>query len=260
MSEDLKILIECDHRVVDERMSIDAIDGKTVRFAYPLANSNLSVRINGYLIEPLNRRYGFATVNAQGQEVLNFFTNELSVEPKTQKLVFNKTLNQDDIIQISYTAPLGYCRKCFGTSLVYDYQEKENGSGFYTVSGISKLRQDCLKAVSTIKGSNAFHAWVGTTLDSLVGNKYNQSLLFDLKQDIGTTLNNLKRLQVAQSTYQKVSSDELLQTIDSIILEVSTYDPTLLLIEIQITSASGQSIAISQAFKSTGSVSGLLNA
>lgn len=260
MSSDLKVLVECDHQVTDERMYLDAADYRTIRFSYPIANNNVSVRVNGYLIDPLHKLYGFASKDAQGKSVINLYPDELSVEPKKKKLVFNRVLGLDDLIELSYTSPLGYCRKCFGTSLVYDYQVKANGSGYSEVTGISKLRQDCLKAILTSRGSNVFHSWVGTTVDALVGNKLRASDLFDIQQDIGNSLNNLKRLQINQSSYQKVSNEELLQSIDSVLVSRDEYDPTLILINVQVTSASGQEVAISQAFKSTGTISGLLNA
>lgn len=260
LSEDLKVLIECDHSVVDERISVDIRDCKTIRFPYPLSNRQVTVRINGYLIDPLNPLFGYATRDVNGNIVLNVYDDEASVAPKTQKLVFNRPISPDDIVEVSYSSPLAYCRKCFGTSLVFDYEVLSDGTGFRKVTGLSKLRQDCLKAVLTVSESNIFHPWAGTSIESLIGEKYSDVTLIDIKREIGSTLNGLKNLQISQATYQQLSSDEVLLSIDSISLYKSEYDPTIILIEIDITSGSGQQLSISQAFKSTGSISGLLNA
>lgn len=260
MSEDLKVLIECDHRVLDERFFIDERDFRTAFFSYPLANSKLVVRINGYLIDPLNSIHGYGKINDQGGVVINLVVDETSVAPRRQKLIFNIPQAADDIIEISYTSPAAYCQKCFGTGLVYDYQVKPDGSGFTKVTGVSKLRQDCLKAILTVRESNPFHVWAGTSIESLVGEKYSEITIFELKREIGTVLSNLRNMQIRQSGYQKVTPDELLSTIDNISVVRDAFDPTLLLIEVDVTSNSGQSVSITQAFRSTGSVSGLLNA
>ena len=260
MSEDLKVLIECDHRVLDERFFIDERDFRTVFFPYPIANSQLIVRINGYLIDPLNSIHGYGSSNTVGGISINLFVDETSVSPRRQKLVFNLPQAADDIIEISYTSPAAYCQKCFGTGLVYDYQVKSDGSGFTKVTGISKLRQDCLKAILTVRASNPFHVWAGTSIESLVGEKYSEIALFELKREIGNVLNNLRNMQIRQSGYQTVTPDELLSSVDNISIIRDVYDPTLILIEVDVTSNSGQSVSITQAFRSTGSVSGLLNA
>lgn len=263
MSEDLKVLVECDHLVIDERLSLDVRDFQTVRFPYPIANSVIKVRVNGYLVSGqgiISGPFSYARVDAMGQVRVNLYTNEESVAPVTQKLVFNRPLKSDNLIELSYTSPLGYCRKCFGTGLSYDYEVLEDASGFRKVTGLSKLQQDCLKAVLTVRGSNIFHTWAGTSVESVIGERYSTMMLLDLKQEIGTVLSGLKRSQLEQSGYQEVTADELLDTVDNISITVADYDPTLLLIEIDITSASGRTISVTQAFKSTGSISGLLNA
>jgi hypothetical protein len=263
LSEDLKVLIECDHRVSDESLSLDIRDFQTVRFPYPIANSDIKVRVNGYLVSGssiLNGPFSYARLDANGQAQVNIFVNEESIAPVTQKLVFNRPLKSDNLIEISYTSPLGYCRKCFGTGLSYDYQVLDDGTGFKKVTGLSKLQQDCLKAILTVRGSNIFHTWAGTSVESTIGEKFNPLVILDLKQEIGSVLSNLKRAQIEQSDYQEVTDDELLDTVDSISVALADYDPTLLLIEIDITSASGRTLAITQAFKSTGSIYGLLNA
>lgn len=261
MSEDLKVLRECDHLVTDERIYLDARDLQTIRFPYPISNSNINVRVNGYLItDKINGPYSYASLDAYGRVQINLFTNEESVAPVTQKLVFNRPIKSDPLIEVSYTSPLGYCRKCFGTGLSYDYTILDDVSGFRMVTGISKLQQDCIKAILTVRGSNIFHTWAGTSIESIIGEKINPIVILDLKQEIGSVLNNLKRAQLEQSGYQEVTPEELLLSVDSISVAVAEYDPTLLLIEVDITSASGQSLAITQAFKSTGSISGLLNA
>ena len=260
MSEELKVLVECDHRVTDERLFIDTRDYQTIRFPYPIANSDIQIRLNGYLIQPTNPTYGFSSTTPEGKVVINIFSDETSVEPKLQKLLFNFPLPSDSIVEVSYTSPLAYCRKCFGTSLVYDYQVNFDGTGFTKVSGLTKLRQDCLKAILTVRESNIFHPWAGTSIESLIGEKYNDVILFDLKREIGSVLSNLRKMQLKQASYQTVSPDETIQSIDNIYVAISSADPTILLIQVDITSASGQSVAVSQAFKSTGSITGLLNA
>ena len=261
MSEEIKVLVECDHRVIDERLYIDLRDYQTIRFPYPIANSSISVRINGYEIsteeEKLYGPFSFCSLTNNGKIVNNVFDNEESVSPKTQKIVFNYPLNPNDLIEISYTSPLGYCQKCFGTGLVYDYEVTTYG--FKKVTGLSKLRQDCLKALLTRIGSNIFHPWVGTSVESTIGEKYNSFLVLDLKREFGNVLSNLRKLQIQQSLYQKVTPEETLASVDDIQIAFADYDPTLLLIEVTVTSESGQTVAVAQAFKSTGSITGLID-
>lgn len=244
MSLDLQVIFSCDHKVIDEPYTIDHTDRRSVRIPFPITSNPITIKVNGYPVPPDHLIYGYKVV-----------PDERSVEPnRLSKVLFRRDLPAiDDIIELTYHSPRIYCRKCFGTNLVFDYDYSKDGD-LITVIDSSKLQQDGLKGIITDLGSNPFHTWAGTELKALVGAKASNDgfIIGAIKQSVQKALRQLKNLQLQQSDYQKVSDGETLSSIDTIEVVRDQYDPTLFNINISLISASGGTAVISQSLRLSG--------
>ena len=160
MSVDLKIEHVCTHLVVDEVLTLEN-DLRTVRTLRPLANGQVEMKINGFLIEdasdPLN---GFVLVKD---------TN--SVDPGARQIRFRKLRKAtDEYYEVTYYVRASECRRCLGLRVENDYRYDLDGF-LLTVGDEPKLIQDVKKIVTTLISSNIFHTWYGTSIPAMVGSK-----------------------------------------------------------------------------------------
>lgn len=87
-----------------------------------------------------------------------------------------------------------------------------------TATDTPKLRQDVLKIILTPLGSNKFHPWYGcSVVSAIVGKQLPDNLMTnEVRTTIAQSLDRLKKLQRSQSTTQKVSLAELINTVGTI--------------------------------------------
>lgn len=249
LSIDLNIKVDCDHRVIWEVFNIEQSDRRSVNFSYPIANDDILLKINGFKVDKTNLKYGW-------QIVENSDSVGVSGVGKLKKILFNKEFKTtDDLIEVTYTSPRSYCKKCFGTSTLYDISFFSDGI-VKSVSNLDKLEQDCLKSVLPVKGSNPFHPWVGTELQEYIGSKVSDfgGIRSSVIRDIMSALNSLRNLQEKQAAIQKITSQEVLDEIISVDIEEDIADPTILYLNIVIESLSGKTLEVTQTIKVSSSV------
>jgi hypothetical protein len=105
-----------------------------------------------------------------------------------------------------------------------------------TVQDTDKLRQDILKILITLLGSNRFHPWYGCVLsDNIIGkNLPDNIILNDIRTSIFQSLDKLKKLQQQQQTTQKVSLAELINSIGNIDVYRDPSDPRQIKIRVEV--------------------------
>ena len=109
MSIDSKLENTCDHLIFEEQLEIDS-DLKTLRIPRTLASVKVSLRINGFEIEPDNEKFGWSVQN-----------DETAIYTKRSKIVLkHKRKAQDDFYTVNYAAVPEYCPKCQGLRLLND--------------------------------------------------------------------------------------------------------------------------------------------
>ena len=97
------------------------------------------------------------------------------------------------------------------------------------LSGVEKLVQDVLKILQTPLGGNPFFPWYGSLVSTaLVGSvmdfRFTETAA---QQQIRSNLETLQRLQRQQlSNGQKVTADEQLAAVQSVVVKRNTVDPT----------------------------------
>jgi len=95
-----------------------------------------------------------------------------------------------------------------------------------TVTDTPKLRQDIIKIILTPLGSNKNHLWYGCSISEDIGRNFPDNLqLARIQNYISQSLDRLKALQKSQSTNQRVTLAELINSVGEIHTERDETDP-----------------------------------
>jgi len=94
-----------------------------------------------------------------------------------------------------------------------------------TVTDTPKLRQDIIKLILTPLGSVKVHRWYGCAVNEIIGQLLSEDFQLNrIRACVTQGLDRLQALQISQSSSQKVSLAELLNTIGEITAERDTVD------------------------------------
>jgi hypothetical protein len=154
-----------------------------------------------------------------------------------------------DYVELSYSTVRTQCRRCGGTGVEDDWRYGYNGDTG-EVRDEALLIQEIEKIMFTIRGTNPFHTWYGTTINETVGRKiafgnFVQNLIVS---DVTTTFNRWQSIknQQQQVVRQYVSDKEYPYRLLSVVLQQSTQDPTVIYLNATISNRSQQPIQISR--------------
>jgi hypothetical protein len=157
-------------------------------------------------------------------------------------IVFDTPLkSSDDIFEVSYVTRREDCRRCQGLGIENDIRHNDIGEPEF-VEGIDLLVQEVEKIVFTIKGSNIFYTWYGTSINSLVGSKIvagGRFLETQLVSEINTTLERYRNIKVQQAKYQPVRDQEFLMKVKSVIVTQDPDDPTIFRVKVDLQNRAG---------------------
>jgi len=229
MSADSKIESTCDHIINEEQLQIDS-DLKTIRIPRTLGSQKVTLRINGFLIESTNSKFGWTLED-----------DEESYYTKRSKLIFKrKRKSEDDFYTLTYSAVPSYCPKCQGLRVLNDESYTALGK-IRTVRNEDKLLQEVKKGLSTKLGSNPFHTWIGTKIYQLIGTKiYNVDLIkAQLVEEISRYLEKYIDIQLQQSNYQEVTAREAFGSILQITVEPQEVDLSYWIVSILFNNRTG---------------------
>jgi phage baseplate assembly protein W len=150
--------------------------------------------------------------------------------------------SDDNVFELSYRTRQEDCRRCQGVGIEFDIRFDEHGAPV-TVSEEKLLLQEVEKITFTIKGSNIFHKWYGTSVMTLVGEKMvpNADILkSQITQEITSALKQYKDVKTRQKRYQSVPPEEFLMNIVSVDVVQDPDNATGLVIDVQIENKAGQ--------------------
>lgn len=168
--------------------------------------------------------------------------DETSVDPLARVIRFRDTLKSvDDIFEVSYYTIRGVCRRCLGTGVENDIRHDVQGNTIL-VENQNLMLQEVQKIIMTLKGSNVYHRWYGTSLTSLIGSKILGSSYLETQmvKEITDALAKYIQVKTQQSKYQPVSKEESLRRIVGIDIEQDAVDPTTFNVSIALESQSGE--------------------
>jgi len=114
------------------------------------------------------------------------------------------------------------------------------------VYNTEKLEQDVIKIAITPLGANKLHSWYGSILSqTLIGAPFDLELAKNLSVDqLISSLENLRILQIQQSQQQNVSASEAIANILDVVFERDEKEFRKLSVFIKILSRSGKNSII----------------
>jgi len=204
--------------------------------------------------EALNTSLGFSKTTAKSSQ-RTIAPGWGLVQDTDRKIIkFNKTLDPEGLLQISYLTEKRFCRRCGSTGVENDFEVSADGS-LTLVQDHNLLYQIVAKAVLTEIGSNPFYSWYGSRARSLIGSKSTSGIKQILRQYIRECLDRVIDIQTSQSKIQTVTARERISQIEGI--EVTDLDEigSSLLCTITVRSASLERVNVNIIFSVPGSIS-----
>lgn len=153
----------------------------------------------------------------------------------------------------TYVAPVERCLRCGAQFIENDFRYDIQGDPIL-IDNDNLLYQASLKIILTDKGSNPYHTWYGTRLQSRIGLKALSATAMLISEDVRRALNNMKKLQTAQAKYQEVSFKERLMSVLAVNVFPHETDPTAFLVDVVVSNASGKPVQLSIVFSVPGVV------
>jgi len=152
-----------------------------------------------------------------------------------------------DYVELDYATIRQECRRCGGVGVENDWRYTQQGNTV-EVRDEALLIQEILKFTYTVKGSNRFHGWYGTSVLTVVGQKLSngglvQNILSSELQEGFRRWQNIKKQQ-EETVGQEVSDAEYPLAISAVNVEQSTEDPTVIYVGTTVINRSRQPIQI----------------
>lgn len=168
-----------------------------------------------------------------------------------------KVVSTSDIWEVSYFTRRQECRRCSGLGIENDIRFDARGE-VVLVTGIDLLAQEVEKITFTIRGSNIFYNWYGTSISDLIGTKIIRGgtlIESQLLTEIGNTLEKFRSVKAQQATLQPVTDQEYFSKIQSLSVLQDDVDPTVFRIRIDIQNAAQEVAQLTQTLALTGTSS-----
>ncbi len=173
--------------------------------------------------------------------------NTLNDRP-TRLIIFDEPLKGlGDYAEVNYVTLQQECRRCGGVGIENDWIYGVTGEVIQVVDD-ALLYQEIQKLIFTVRATNPFFAWYGTSISESIGNKQvaggflQNTLVTDIYTAFGRW-QSIKRQQ-EENVGQNVSDKEFPFRLLSVNLQQSQQDPTVLFINITVQNRSGDPINI----------------
>lgn len=178
--------------------------------------------------------------------------NTLSDRP-TRLIVFDRALKGfQDYFEVNYTTVRQECRRCGGLGVENDWVYGSDGNTV-EVRDEALLIQELLKVTYTVRGSNPFHAWYGSTLIDQIGSKIASAGLLQttIAADVQGTFQRWQAIksQQEQNVGQFVSDEEFPFKLLGVQVQQSQQDPTVFFVNATVQNRSQRPIQISRGLK-----------
>lgn len=234
MSYDLDARVKpCDHYQRLERQSLSLSDFRSLSnsehselgLRAPVASIN-SVRLfmNGVELPKDHPLYAWEIIN-----------KEVLVQEQRQAIRFKHQIRMTNaVFEVNYFTSQPYCLKCNGYGRVADFTINGSGSLLH-VNDHYKLVQRVLKFLLT--SNCAFYPQFTSRLKEFIGMKFGLTLTEeDITYECMNALENMRNIQISQANVQALSPQEILKSVDSVISNRDSADPTTVRTKIQVSS------------------------
>jgi hypothetical protein len=171
----------------------------------------------------------------------------------TRLIIFDEPLRSfGDFVEISYTTVKQDCRRCGGIGVENDWRYGQTGE-VAQVRDEALLIQELQKNFLTIRGSNSFHPFYGSTLIEAIGKKIVSGGLMQslLETDIYQTFkawNDIKRGQ-EEKVGQYVSDSEFPYRMLGVNIVPSKQDVTVVFLRVTVQNRSQKPIVLERGLR-----------
>lgn len=172
--------------------------------------------------------------------------------PPTSYPKFALPLKGNPDLKVTYATQGEQCPRCRGTFVENDWRFDPQGD-VILIDNENLLYQACLKALLTVKGSNPFHPFYGSSILDRIGSKLVGGVLLQIQEDVRAALQNVRAVQSKQQQYQIVTDKERLYAVLAANVKPGN-DPTTVLVNVTVQNASADPIALSIVFTVPGAV------
>ncbi len=157
-----------------------------------------------------------------------------------------------DFVEVNYTTERSECRRCGGLGVENDWRYNVRGD-VIEVRDEALLIQEIQKIMFTVRGTNTFHPWYGTTILNTVGQKLSaagliQSFIVGDIREAFKRWQSIKRQQ-EQDAGQYVSDEEFPFQLLQVTLTPSDNDPTILFVNSTIRSRSQRQLQLERGIR-----------
>jgi phage baseplate assembly protein W len=186
-----------------------------------------------------------------GWSLVNY-PNTVNIRP-VRMIVFDEPLAAaNHFVELNYTTVREECRRCGGIGIENDWRYT-NGGEVVKSAKEDLLMQELQKILYTVRGSNPFHSWYGATIIEQIGQKITAGGILQNKitSDIQTTFSRWQSIkkQQEENVGQPVSDEEFPFRLQSVTLEQSQKDPTVIFVNITVQNRSFRQIQFSRGLR-----------
>ena len=167
---------------------------------------------------------------------------------------FNKTLDPEGLLEISYVTEKAYCRRCGSTGVENDFRFAPSGE-VQKVGNTDLLYQNVAKCLLTEIGSNPYHLWYGSNANRLIGQKNNASVGMALRMSVQQALDKFQKVQQDLKRVQTLSLEERLVSVQSVDVTPLNDNATALLCNVVVRSGANQLVSVNIVFSVPGAIS-----
>lgn len=174
-------------------------------------------------------------------------------ERPTRLVVFDEPLKGfQDFVELNYSTVRQECRRCGGLGIENDWRYDGHGKVIKALNE-NLLLQEMLKAMYTVRGSNPFHPWYGTSIINSVGKKLTSSGILQnmIVSDIYEAFRRWQSIKKQQEEVvgQQVSDEEYPFRLQSVTLQQSDQDPTIIFVNATVQNRSNKPIQIERGLR-----------
>jgi len=241
MTKELSLDAICNHRIV-ERIEIEGTYPNT----YAVLSCNVNKDKTQVKIFEISRTSELELYNYQGIGCTNWdFSGDNIIAFNTR--TGDKTYIPNNDIRLTpqevwiavYSALPTSCTKCNGTKKNKDISF-DGLQRIKTLGGINKVRQEIIKILLTIKGSDIFDSSFGSTLSSTIGQKLTDAKIAEMVFSINSAIGYLIKIQRAS----EVPDNEQITGISELKLTRDTNDIRRIICKIKVILASYDEVDI----------------
>lgn len=174
-----------------------------------------------------------------------------SDDGSSRGVFFSRRVPGNPIVKVTYVAVPTRCPRCSGKLTENDLRFDTSGD-LIIIGGFDLLYQAALKIVLTRLRSNPFHPEYGSSIQSRIGSKAISTTTTLITSDVQTALSTMQTSQLKQSRYQQVSLAERLYSVSSVQVRQDPQDMTAFLVDVVVTSASGDPVALTISYSVPG--------